>query len=142
MEVKMGSFEASVQYGDWKGTASADDADRAGIHEYLKAKGLVKPSEFLLGIDFFMSGEMRDDRKLDPPMIRCYFLQQRGSTFESVQAAVNSIQGPIPVVSRDVKLTLLNFFRLFKRFSVVLTARDLSLSGREYEEIESDDSDA
>ena|SRR5260221_5952223 len=133
----MGSFEASVQYGDWEGTAHADNADRDEIHECLREKGLMEPSDFLLGIDFYMTGEMRgDDRKLDAPMIRCFFLEQRGPTFESVQSAVGSIDGPIPVVARDVKLTLLDFFRLFKRFNVVLTARDLSLGGREYMEIQ------
>jgi hypothetical protein len=132
-------FKAGVQYGDWEGTAKADDIDRGEIHEYLTEKGLMKPSEFLLGIDFWMSGEAREKGKLDPPMIRCLFLEQRGPDFESVQNALLSIQGPIPVRVRDVKLSLLDFFRLFKRFSVVLTARDLSLGGREYQEMEDSD---
>lgn len=135
----MGTFEASVQYGDWEGTAQADNADKREIHEYLKEKGLMKASEFLLGIDFFMSGEMGDDRKLDPPIVRCSFLEQRGPDFESVQATLRSIQDPIPVRVRDVELTLADFFRLFKRFNVVLTWRDLSLGGREYREIQGGD---
>jgi hypothetical protein len=134
----MGSFNASVQYGDWAGTARADDIDFAAIHEYLKGKGLMEASEFLLAIDFYMSGEPRDGDKLGAPFVRCIFLENRGLDFESVQSALTSIQGPIPVRVRDVKLTLIEFFRLFKRFSVVLTARDLSLDGREYTEIETE----
>jgi hypothetical protein len=132
----MGRFKASVQYGDWEGTAKADDIDKTAIREYLKQKGLMKPSEFLLGLDFSQSGEPREGGRLRPPIVRCFFLEDRAPDFGGVQRALSSIHGPIPVRVRDVKLTLGQFFRLFKRFSVVLTARDLALEDREYEEIE------
>jgi len=47
-------FKASVQYGDWKGTAAADNADPRGIHELLREKGLISKTDFLIGVHVYI----------------------------------------------------------------------------------------
>jgi len=41
------TFNASVQYGDWKGTAAADRADQNDPDHWLEKSGKKNPDEFL-----------------------------------------------------------------------------------------------
>ncbi len=50
----MGYFKASTQYGDWKGTAAADDP-QSSLRELLADKGLIKPGEFLIAATLHVS---------------------------------------------------------------------------------------
>ena len=47
-------FSASVQYGDLKGSAAADRADRGNADDWLKNNGLKQEGEFLLGITLYV----------------------------------------------------------------------------------------
>lgn len=44
-----------------------------------------------------------------------------------------SAAGTLRFKEIDIELSLEEFFGLFKRFSIVLTSRDMGLEGREYE---------
>jgi len=118
-----GYFEASTQYGDWKGTVAADVMQRSSLHEWLADKGLIKPDEFLIAATLYSEHNYTSVRA---------FVFQNGQNFELVKDALATIEGPIPVREVDVKLTTEEFLGLFKRFHVMLTWRGLQLEGREY----------
>lgn len=118
----MESFKATTQYGDWEGTAAADDAHES-LHDYLEGKGLIKSDEFVLAVTFYSSEGF--------VLVRV-FVFERGGEFESVKGALSANTGPVWV--REVTLELMpdEFLKLFKRFDVMLTWRGLGLQGREY----------
>jgi hypothetical protein len=94
------NFHASVQYGDFKGTAQADGHDRVDFREHLAQLGLIKDGEFLVGIEAW-SGEVTrqpSDRALQVTAL----LAERGD-HDSIQAAVDTDR-PLPV--RRVKLEM------------------------------------
>jgi len=121
----MESFKASVQYGDWHGTAAADDAHANSLRIYLTEKGLVKPNEFLVAASLY-TGE-HDFASITA------FVYKNADDFESVKAAIDATDGPLPVRRINIKLTPKEFLALFKRFNVMLTWHGLELDGREYD---------
>src|SRR5712692_9178689 len=123
----MESFKASVQYGDWEGTAAADDA-HTDLREYLEGKKLINPNEFLIAASLYVDEGYTNVR---------VFAFQGGRHFESVKDALAAITGPIPVRAINVKLTQEEFIGLFKRFDVILTWKGFELEGRNYSVIES-----
>ena len=123
----MESFKASTQYGDWQGTASADDVDvhKKSVERYLKDNGLIKPHEFLVAASFY-TGE--DDFVSIKGLIF-----ENGNNFESVKAAIDATKGPLSVRRVRIELTAKEFLDLFKRFHVMLTWHGLELDGRGYD---------
>lgn len=121
----METFEASVQYGDWEGTASADAVHDGSVHQYLQTKGLADDDEFVLATSLWAGeGTVR---------VRVYLFKGE-QNFEDVRRTLAAIEGPIPVRAVDLSLTLEDFVGLFKRFNVLLTWQGLSLQGHEYVE--------
>lgn len=120
-------FIASVQYDDFKGTAAADGADRGYTSEWLEKKGLKQKGEFLLGITLH-AGENHGVHK-DP--IYADFLLASPGDYDSVKSMIDASVGPVPVRKVTTEMTLAEFFGLFKRFSVYLSAGAM-LSGHEY----------
>lgn len=57
----MDKFKASVQYGDWQGTAAADDDDGETLSKYLEATGLLTENQCLIASSVWV-GENRDGR--------------------------------------------------------------------------------
>jgi hypothetical protein len=123
------SFKASTQYGDWEGTAKADDQPKS-LHNYLEEKGLMKEHEFLLAATIYVG-----EHDFDSPYIKA-FVFEKGRNFESVKHEIDAMEGPIPVREVRVELTTREFLDLFKRFDVVLTWHGLELEGREYRAVE------
>jgi hypothetical protein len=121
----MESFKASTQYGDWQGTASADAVHTNTLHEYLEKNGLIKPNEFLVAASLY-TGE-HDFASITA------FVYKNADDFESVKAAIDATDGPLPVRRISIKLTAKEFLDLFKRFHVMLTWHGLELDGREYD---------
>jgi hypothetical protein len=119
----MESFKASVQYGDWEGTAAADDAHQTSLTEYFRGKGQISTNEFLIAASLYVSEGFTNVRA---------FVFQKEHNFESVRNALAAIARPIPVREVDVKLTPEEFIGLFKRFYVMLTRHGLQLEGRDY----------
>jgi hypothetical protein len=128
----MESFKASVQYGDWQGTAAADDAGGGenSIRDYLEKKQLIKPDEFLIATSLWI-GENHDG-KLGHVSIRAFLLKGHRD-FESVQTALADLRGePVPVRAVEIPLTFEEFVALFKRFDVMFTRHGFKLEDREY----------
>lgn len=124
-------FEASVQYNDFKGTVAADRHDNRSIRTLLVEKKLIDPEkEFIIGIRLWV-GETHG-AKPPPPTVEALVVPlPEGST--NLEQWLNEKDDPIPVKMIELKLTLEEFFALFKRFEVVLTPQGLGLEGREYE---------
>jgi hypothetical protein len=117
----MESFRASTQYGDWEGTAAADDAHR-DLRDYLRDKKLIRENEFLIAASLFISDGFT--------LIQAFLFE--GDTFEEVRKGLSGINDPIPVREITVQLTTQEFLALFHRFDVLLTWHGLELEGREY----------
>lgn len=117
-------FKASVQYGDWEGTASADNADFGKVRDYFDKQQLIKSTEFLLSISIY-SGE-KDFQSIEA------IIFEGANDFESVKTAIADKSRPIPVRRVKIELPMHEFLQLFKRFHVMLTWHGLELEGREY----------
>lgn len=120
------NFKASVQYGDWKGTSAADSADEGDAKDWLKNNGLIQTGEFLIGITFF-AGENHGSHK-DPVFVE--FLLATPGDHDSIKAAIET---GAPLVVRRVKadMGLMEFFGLFKRFSICMSSHGM-LDDRQY----------
>lgn len=120
------NFKASVQYDDFKGTAAADRADKGDASDWLEKKGLIQEGEFLLGITLF-AGENHGFHQ-DPLFVE--FLLATPGDHDSIEA---TIETGAPVVVRRVRVDmgLVEFFGLFKRFSVYISSHGM-LDGRQY----------
>jgi hypothetical protein len=120
-------FNASVQYGDLKGSAAADRADRGTAEAWLEKSGHKKEGEFLLGVSLVV-GENHGQHK-DPVYVE--FLLTTPGDFDSVRAMIDAAKGPIEVRSVKLQVPIAEFLGLFKRFSVDLSPGGM-LDGREY----------
>jgi hypothetical protein len=134
-------LKAGVQYGDWHGTAAADNADfEMTVHKYLEKKKQIKPGEYLLAVQLYTGSETKVG-KLDEPYIRAYLLDG-ARDFEQAKARLDELEAAgelIPVREVEINVPLEEFISWFKRFSVMLTARDLPLTDRECRVTEHDD---
>jgi hypothetical protein len=131
-------FQASTQYGDWKGTAAADEfgADRS-FSELFEATGNVNPEEeILIGFEFYhIEGSF---------YCYGYFHRKPEENDRGWYPTLNAIfqknqVNPIQIKKIRVELTLEEFFKYFKRFNVVLLSGAMDIIGREYEVIEGED---
>lgn len=120
-------FKASVQYGDWKGTAAADDADKVDARDWLKKNGLIQEGEFLVGITFY-AGENHGTHQ-DPLFVE--FLLTSQGDHDNVKTMINSSDAPVVVRRVKAKMGVVEFVGLFKRFSVCISAHEM-LNGRDY----------
>jgi hypothetical protein len=116
------TFTASAQYNDWKGSAAADNSDHKSIHDLLEEQGLITENDFLLAFSFW-SGE-------GSLFIRAFVLEG-ADNYENAQGALE-LHDPIPVKRADLKITMEQFFELFKRFDIVLCSSGLKLDGRQF----------
>lgn len=135
-------LRAGVQYGDWHGTAAADDSDPmlVSVDRYLEEKKLIKPGEYLLAVQLSVQNDK--NRLDDEPYIRAYLLDNTGGEGEKAKARLEELKAagePIPVREVEINVPLDEFISWFKRFSVVLTARNLPLTDRECRVTEQDE---
>jgi hypothetical protein len=121
------TFKASVQYGDWTGTAAADRADQNDPERWLEKQGKKKPGEFLVGIEIW-AGENHGKHK-DPVSVN--FLLAALPDHDTVQGQIRSGK-PLQVRKVQEDMNLVDFFGLFKRFSVAISNHGM-LTDREYE---------
>jgi hypothetical protein len=119
-------FKASTQYGDWEGTAAADGHTDWSVEEYLTDKGLMKPNESVISVSLSV---------LEGSVYLQAFLFH-GKDSDSIVQALTNISGPIPVRVVPLEMTLEEFARLFKRFSINLTCGSLQIDGCAYQEQE------
>ena len=121
------SFNASVQYNDWKGTCAADGADSTDAQDWLREKGHMVPGDFLLGIRCSI-GENHGKHK-DPVYVE--FLIIESSDYDSVQDKLRNAGRTIEVKHVQENMGIADFLALFKRFEVALS-RDAALDNMEF----------
>lgn len=133
-------FQAGTQYGDWNGTAAADEFggnidDK--FDELFEATGKVDPDkEIMIGFEFYYSEGMFLCSGYFHPLPE----ENDGGYYPTLNRNFQKDQiNPIQVKQVRVELTLEEFFKYFKRFNVVLIKGALDIVGREYEVIESED---
>jgi hypothetical protein len=118
----MEKFKAYTHNGDWKGTASADEAHPESVHELLKKMGLIHKNEFLVSVSITHDeGSFR---------VSAFVLERLGELGQ-VENYLNAQTDPIPVREVKFEMAAAEFLNLFKDFNVVLTWQDLKLEGRE-----------
>lgn len=120
------NFHASVQYGDFKGTAQADGHDRVDFRTHLEQMGLIKEGEFLVGIEAW-SGEIAAQPS-DKPLQVTALLADKGD-HDTVKAAVDTGK-PLPVRRVKLEIPPTVFFGFFKRFSISLSSHGM-IDGKE-----------
>jgi hypothetical protein len=131
----MDTFKASVQYNDFKGTAAADNAsDNYDLQSFLKGKGLMHDSEFLIASTLLI-GESNAG-KMGGTHVKAYLYDKADNNHDTVKAALDATTDPIQVRAVTVEVTAEQFICFFKRFNVMLTRPSLNIDGREFTEIE------
>jgi hypothetical protein len=121
------SFKASVQYGDWKGTSAADGADKKDANDWLVKNGHKQEGEFLLGITM-LAGENHGVHE-DPIYVE--FLLATPGDHDNIKQLIDTSKAPILVKKVKVEMSLVEFFGLFKRFSINFSSHGM-LDGHEY----------
>jgi hypothetical protein len=124
----MPQFDASVQYGDWKGAAKADDADQDDICGFLLGLGLISSGEYVVGLSVWV-GENHGGQA-EPPVIEAFVVP--AASYEQAKHFLAS-NDPVKVRRVPINLTLDQFVGRFKRFSIAMGRSDLGFIGRDYE---------
>jgi hypothetical protein len=127
-------FKAGVQYGDWEGTAAADDAYQTTLHNLLRERGLLGENDILIGIEAYI-GENHHG-KVEAPLISALIFRSNSPSHDIAIAQVKRAD-PVPV--RRVMLpglSLEEFKGLFKNFNIALSLKGFKFTNREYEVVE------
>ncbi|CUA99415.1 hypothetical protein [Comamonas thiooxydans] len=122
------TFRAGTQYGDFKGSASADRHDTADISSYLKARGLIQEGELALAIELY-SGEVH--ARTQDENVFVTVLLATGEGHDNIQAAIDSGE-PLKVRKVRLEMHLNEFFGLFKRFNICISNHGM-LEGKEFQ---------
>lgn len=116
------NFHASAKYGDWKGTASADDHDHIDFRDYLKSNGYMKDGEFLVGIE--TSQAEVAESTLKNPLYVSVLIVESTNAYDTVAEQVKH-QVPLQVRRERLRLNVEEFFGLFKRFEISISPHGL-----------------
>lgn len=124
----METFKATTQYGDWKGSASADRSDATTLADLLLKRGLRTDKEFVVGAQLWV-GENHAN-KLAHVHVSAFLFD--GTGFDNVAAAIADAGDALKLKKVDIEVTLEEFVCLFKRFAVSLSDPHFGLEGREF----------
>lgn len=111
----MDTFNAGVQYNDFKGTVAADISDNRGLTKYLVDLGKAKEDERVIGFRI-TSGENQGTSVKDVSLV-AYLLSSE--EFEPDPPEVRAI---------EVRMTPGEALSFFKRFDLVATHRGVDLT--------------
>lgn len=88
------TFRAGVQYGDWTGTASADNDDTKDLYQLLKSKNLLNTEkEFLVGATLWV-GENHGG-KVQVPYVSA-IITPLDNAHDNLNAKLKAHLGPVP----------------------------------------------
>jgi len=102
----MNSFNAGVQYDDFRGTTAADQSDQTKLTNFLIDEGLANSSERVVATRFCFNGNPGE--AVEITSILCYLVDSE-----------EYIERPNVVRAIDVEMTLPKYFSFFKRFDFV-----------------------
>ncbi|MDF3935126.1 hypothetical protein [Pseudomonas citronellolis] len=123
------TFRATTQYSDFKGGAAADHADNGTPAEWLRKNGHITPDDFLVGIEFSI-GENHGIHR-DPVYVNFLIVDGPGRDNVAARIAELPINESIEVRRISTSMSLIEFFSLFKRFSVTLSPLN-TMQDRDY----------
>jgi hypothetical protein len=123
-------FGAGVTYGDWEGTAAADDADQTNLTIVLRERGLLGENEILIGIHAYI-GENHPGIVQTPFISALIFCGSSPSHDEALSQV--RLADPVPVKRVRLDLPLEEFVSLFKRFSIAISLSGFEFANREYD---------
>ncbi len=129
------TFQASTVYGDWRGTAMADDDGHRAIRNVLREQGKLGENDFVVGVEL----DVGENHSGKVTFVQVYGLAIEAGDYEEAKAALSDKQhlGYVKRISAG-EMTVEEFFGLFKRFSVVMSWQDFNLTGREYAPLDVD----
>ena len=111
----MNTFNAGVQYDDFKGTVAADISDNVGLTNFLVSRGKAEENERVVGFRI-ASGENRGTPVTEVSLV-AYLL--RSAEFEPAPTAVRAV---------EVYLTPGEALAFFKRFDLVAMQRGVDFT--------------
>ncbi|CAM3066112.1 hypothetical protein SAMN05428950_105128 [Sphingomonas sp. OV641] len=112
----MDTFNAGVQYNDFKGTVAADISDNVALAGHLVSLGKAESDERVIGFRI-ASGENQGTPVTDVSLV-AYLL--RSAEFEPAPAEVRAV---------ELRITPGEALAFFKRFDLVAVRRGVDLSG-------------
>ncbi len=121
-------LKSKTQYGDMKGSTTADRHDTRDIHQFLIEKGLIDEGDIVVGIDAY-SGEVHKKRQ-DEPLDVTILVSKASRVFATIPDELAET-GTLKVEKIDTQIPLNEFFGLFKRFSLTLSSKG-NLEGVEF----------
>jgi hypothetical protein len=124
-EIKETIFEATVHYNDMVGSVSADNSDKTSITQWLCVRDLIEPrQEQVIGIQLHP-----DEINVHPEnngeevvnLVNVTILLIPLGNIAAVKANISSGKVPLQLRRIDTKMTLPEFFSLFKRINLTLS---------------------
>lgn len=115
------SLKASVNYGDYEGTAAADRHDHSSLKELAKKYGVDTERYFVFGVNFHI-GETHDDELAHTfvSILAVDMQAVKAGAVDFIQEYVDQHEGVLPYLRFDIDATLEEVLLSFKRFDVVL----------------------
>jgi hypothetical protein len=116
------SLKASVNYGDYEGTAAADHHDRRDLSDLAEKHGVDTDRYFVFGVNVHI-GETRGD-ELAHTFVSILAVDTqvvRAASVDFIQQYIDEHNGELPYVRFDIAASLEEVLLSFKRFNVVLT---------------------
>lgn len=112
---------ASVNYGDYDGTAAADHHDHRGLKDLAQKYGVDTDHYFVFGVNVRV-GETRGD-EIEHTFVSILAVDTRvvkAASVDFIQEYVDVHEGVLPYVSFDIGASLEEVLLSFKRFNLVL----------------------
>ena len=115
------SLVASVNYGDFDGTAAADHHDRRSLEDLAKKYGVDTEKYFVFGLNLHI-GETRGDTLAHTfvSLLAVDMQAVKAGSVDFIQQYVDEHEGVLPYLRFDIGASLEEVLLSFKRFNVVL----------------------
>ena len=121
----MAFLETAAQYGDWVGTADADDETINDVQQFLRARECISDEELVAALEYGKHERMTIITALVAPV----------GAYDRLHEARNE-RGLLRLRRVPLELTTDEFFAMFKRVGFALVRAGLDIEGGEYEVIE------
>lgn len=110
------TFKAGTQYGDYRGTVAADDADLSTLMFAMRSKLGIAEDQYIVGYSFEANYESRTS-DIESISVTLYlnsndYVEEKITNFETIN--VIKVKGDI---------SLAEFFGLFKQFEICLSKK-------------------
>lgn len=121
------TLEASVNYGDYKGTVAADHHDQRDLSELAAKYGIDTDKYFVFGVNVHIGethGEELAHRFVSILAVDTFVV--KAASVDFIKEYVDQHNGVLPYVSFNIPASLEEVLLSFKRFNVVLANVNLT----------------